>query len=74
MTAAADPNIAQIHNRMPVILERSAYDAWLDLDVPAEDAREALKSNLGGALTYYRVGRQVNKSTYDAPDCVKPVA
>ena len=74
LTAAADPNIAEIHHRMPVILEGSAYDAWLDPDTPVEYAREALTSNLGGALTYYRVGRQVNKATYDAPDCVEPVA
>jgi putative SOS response-associated peptidase YedK len=39
-----EPNeiAAEVHNRMPVILPRDLYDAWLD---PDNDDREELLSN-----------------------------
>ncbi|MFD6176612.1 MULTISPECIES: SOS response-associated peptidase [unclassified Isoptericola] len=38
VTTAASPDLERIHDRMPVILPRGAWDAWLDPAVGAEQA------------------------------------
>jgi putative SOS response-associated peptidase YedK len=38
VTTAASDNMGHIHDRMPVVLPRSAWDAWLDPAVGADEA------------------------------------
>jgi putative SOS response-associated peptidase YedK len=38
-------HIAHIHGRMPVILEESAYDAWLSGEAQGDDAKALLLDN-----------------------------
>ncbi|MCC2098816.1 MAG: SOS response-associated peptidase, partial [Hyphomicrobiales bacterium] len=73
LTAAAEEPVKQLHNRMPIILDPSTYDAWLDPQTPVADAKALLSSNLDGNLTFYRVGRQVNSSRYSGDDTIEPV-
>lgn len=71
-----EPNalMAKIHNRMPVILPRANWQAWL---TPAEQRPEALAPLLrpypAEQMRAYAVSRQVNSPAYDAPDCVLPL-
>lgn len=71
-----EPNalMANIHNRMPVILPRTAWQAWL---TPAEQRPEVLAPLLrpypAEQMRAYTVSRQVNSPTYDAADCLSPV-
>jgi len=72
-----EPNslMAPIHNRMPVILPRSAYDRWLD---PAEVGPGALQDLLvpypSEEMTAYPVSRLVNSPGNDLPAVIEPVA
>lgn len=72
-----EPNqmMSKIHDRMPVILPISAYDAWLN--TPPEKSA-GLKSLLvplpEGELTCHPVSKLVNKPTNDVPQCIEPDA
>lgn len=74
ITAPAVDHIAHIHGRMPVILEESAYDAWLSGEAQGDDAKALLLDNhLDSQLVFHRVGREVNNSRYEGTDTKKPI-
>jgi putative SOS response-associated peptidase YedK len=66
--------LAPIHNRMPVILDRSACSAWLDV---RESTTDRLTRLLGpypaGEMEAYPVSPLVNNPRNDVPECVVPV-
>ena len=70
-TAAAGP-VRDLHDRMPVVLERSQEALWVD---PASEsvARHAVCSpEAAPALEYRPVSLAVNDARHDAPDCLDP--
>lgn len=59
---------------MPVILEESAYEAWLSGEAQGDDAKALLLDNhLDDQLQFHRVGREVNNSRYEGTDTKKPI-
>jgi putative SOS response-associated peptidase YedK len=60
ITTDAGPDIEQIHNRQPVVLELETWERWLD---PAVDADEELIGMLrpgpGGVLRHWPVSQRV---------------
>lgn len=70
-----DPNdlMAQIHNRMPVILPPAAYEQWLD---PAERRPDDLQGLLHPypteLMTAYPVSKMVNSPKNDSPALIEP--
>ena len=73
ITTTPNETMAPIHDRMPVILPRSAWDAWLD---PANDDTEALAKLLVPAppdlLAARPVSTAVNSTRNDGPDLIEP--
>lgn len=72
-----EPNelLAPIHDRMPVILDESAYDEWLDPDLG--DVRrlgELLQPFPPTRMTAYPISKWVNSPSHDGPECVEPLA
>ncbi|WP_287311208.1 SOS response-associated peptidase family protein [Mesorhizobium sp.] len=65
MTGPASDPMKQIHERQPVILDQSAYDAWLNPGTSAEAAKQLVDLNLNGPLQFYRVSRDVNATVKD---------
>lgn len=71
-----EPNqmVAEVHNRMPVILTREEADIWLDTKLPYEKRAEMLKPIENSALLKVQIGKSVNKvdnksgDWFDAPD------
>ncbi len=74
ITTAPNELLEPIHNRMPVILSPSAYQAWL---APGDIAPPALQPLLrpypAAEMNAYPVARTVNNPRNDSPDCVQPV-
>lgn len=62
LTAKAAPEIANLHDRMPIILNPAVFEDWLSKDTSGDDAAELLNDNRGSQLLSYRVGREVNSS------------
>jgi putative SOS response-associated peptidase YedK len=74
LTTAANDAIADLHDRMPVILHRDQEAAWLDAATPAPVLYE-LAAGLGSPETALEaVGPAVNDARYDGPDCLAPPA
>jgi putative SOS response-associated peptidase YedK len=72
LTTAANPTIAPLHDRMPIILAREHEQAWLDTGTQP-DALTAILGGLEPANTaLHRVGAAVNDARYDGPECLAP--
>ena len=75
LTTAANAKTKPIHDRMPAILPKDRYNLWLD---PAFDDQQALQDLLepfdSEQMAARPVSRNVNKVSYNAADCIDPVA
>jgi putative SOS response-associated peptidase YedK len=71
-----DPNeiMEPIHDRMPVILKPEDYDLWLDPEVKDPNLlKPLLRPYPSEEMVAEPVSPKVNKVSYDAPDCMKPI-
>lgn len=75
LTTAANPAIAPLHDRMPVILAAEHESPWLDVATPRGHL-DAILAGLPAARTQLsEVGLAVNDARYDGPECLAaPVA
>ncbi|MDA0711839.1 MAG: SOS response-associated peptidase [bacterium] len=74
LTTKPNALLSVIHDRMPVILPKDAYEVWLD---PAEKRPEELQGLLvpfsAEAMRAYPVSSLVNSPINDVAECLKPV-
>ena len=74
LTTSATDDLGQIHDRMPMLVERQRYAEWLD---PARDDPAALMSLLvpaaPGRLSAYPVSTDVGNVRNDGPQLVEPL-
>lgn len=73
ITTSPNELMAQIHNRMPLILPRDTYEQWLD---PAERTPDQLNGLLkpypAELMTAYPVSKLVNSPKNDSPVLIEP--
>ncbi|MFI5045440.1 MAG: SOS response-associated peptidase [Acidimicrobiia bacterium] len=74
VTTRANPLLARVHDRMPVVLDESTWDQWLD---PAFDDLDTLQSFLVTApdewFDTYEVSPRVNSPQNNDADLLQPV-
>lgn len=71
ITTAATDDVGHLHDRMPVLLEKSHLDVWLTAEAgEAELLLQESASHLGGLLTARPVSRRVNKVGEEGPDLI----
>lgn len=73
LTTAASPAMAEIHNRMPVVLPRAAWQAWLDPQ--QRDGGEAVQAAVGAAvgdMDTYPVSTYVNSVRNQGERTIEP--
>lgn len=70
-----EPNslISKLHNRMPVIIPKEAYQDWLNPASEAELLQKLLVPYPPEDLTFHPVSRLVNSPASDNPELIKPV-
>jgi putative SOS response-associated peptidase YedK len=68
-----DPALAEIHDRAPVILDRSLWDAWLDPRQTDPTAALGLLAKPPGALVATPVSTAVNHVGTNGPELIEPV-
>jgi putative SOS response-associated peptidase YedK len=73
VTGPPNELVKPIHDRMPVVLDRSVWAAWLDPDLDGEGARALLQVPPVGDWRVDEVSTWVNKADHDDPSCVVPV-
>jgi putative SOS response-associated peptidase YedK len=68
ITTAAGPDMVEVHNRMPVILETDVFDPWLDRRHHDTGAlRHLLLPAPAGTLLKHPVSTEVNSPRHDGP-------
>ena len=74
ITTAASPAIADIHDRMPVILNPRAYQPWLQTDETApERLKRILRNEIVSEFDRHPVTPRINNVRYDAADGIEPL-
>ena len=73
ITCAANPLVAPVHERMPVMLSGEAAWQWLEPASP-EALAGFLRPYPPELMTVRPVSRLVNDATRDSPDLVRPLA
>lgn len=75
LTTQALGPVAEVHERMPVVLPEEDHDAWLDpalhdASVVTAMAREPMAP---GEFEHYPVSRRVNNARNEGPDLIEPL-
>lgn len=63
--------LSDLHERMPVILPRDLEKYWIAKKLTDEDILSYIQSNREIKMSYYKVDRIVNSTTYDIPQCLQ---
>jgi putative SOS response-associated peptidase YedK len=75
ITTSAEDDLGRIHDRMPMLVERAGYDAWLDATVTSPDQlADVLVPAAPGRLRAYPVSTAVNSVRNNGPELVEPLA
>jgi len=73
LTTDANRLVAQVHNRMPVILHPEGEATWLNPETPVEQAQACLKPFPAHLLRITAVSPRVNSPTSNTPDLLQYV-
>ena len=73
ITCTPNELVAQIHNRMPVILDKDNCWRWLEEQDP-QQLQNLLIPYPADKMQAHAVGRQVNNPREDNPDVIRPLA
>lgn len=74
LTTAASPSVAEVHDRMPVVIEREDFDTWLDRATGIERVRDLMDGAAAAEWVSHPVGPFVNNVRHDGPENIRPVA
>ena len=74
LTTTPNRLMQDVHDRMPVILERVAYDLWLDPGLQSvKELQSLLKPYPAEGMRRYRVSQRVNQVKNDDPECAAAI-
>ncbi len=65
--------LAEIHDRMPVILPDDVRDTWLRSSARVEELKEMFSPFPSSEMKGFPVGSEVNGAAVDEPGLVKPI-
>lgn len=75
LTTAPNDLLAQVHNRMPVIIAPEDFDLWLDPAAQhAGEIQHLLRPYPAEEMTFYPVSTHVNNPRNDDARCIEPLA
>jgi len=75
ITTAANRTLRPLHDRMPAVIPREAFDMWLDCArVDAETAAALLVPAPEDTFVPHEVSTAVNRAANDGPALIEPVA
>jgi putative SOS response-associated peptidase YedK len=72
LTTTPNKEMANLHDRMPVILERENYDQWLGAD-RREDIEPLLQPYQDNSLEIFEVGQEVNVAKANDERLILPI-
>jgi putative SOS response-associated peptidase YedK len=72
LTTEAAPALAEIHGRMPVVVDPSDYQRWLAPDCDQDEAGTIIGNNQVD-MAVYKVSSYVNKPANNDAACIRPL-
>jgi putative SOS response-associated peptidase YedK len=72
ITCAPNELMSPLHNRMPVIFDKTTMWDWLEPAAPALALKAMLAPYDAGAMAAYPVSHAVNRPAHDSPECLLP--
>ena len=73
LTMAAEPEIADIHHRQPVILDEEAKEQWITPGWGSDELIRIARKGYKGAYDRWCVNRDVNNPRNDSPELLLPL-
>jgi len=73
ITTTANELLAQIHDRMPVIVRPESYELWLNQEIPSSELKKLLEPYPSEEMKSHPVSSQVNYAESEGEDLVKHV-
>jgi putative SOS response-associated peptidase YedK len=73
ITTEARGAMSELHQRMPVYIAPSEYEAWLDCSNDRTDEADRLLRESAPDYRYYAVNTTVSNSRNEGPDLIKPM-
>ena len=71
VTTASNSNLSKIHQRLPLVLERSDWGFWLGEE--GHGASALMKPTGDETLKAYRVSKNINSNRSSGPDLISPI-
>ena len=71
LTTSPNEMMAELHNRMPVIVDSNGYEQWLD---PEQSVDEMLSPYPVELMICHPVSTRVNSPKNDDPKCIEPLS
>ena len=71
LTKKAQKGVSTIHDRMPVLLNKSKAEMWINLDNKFSEVEQEL-TEIKEVLNYYQVSDFVNKPSNNSVTCISP--
>lgn len=74
LTTDANDEVAQVHDRMPLVIAPEDRDTWLDRTSGGESLHRLMRPAPAGTFRLRRVSSRVNRPSEDDPELVDPVS
>jgi putative SOS response-associated peptidase YedK len=71
ITRAANTEVSQIHDRMPVIIAARDYGQWLGQTTPNADINALVAAGGDQPMSWHAVSKRVNSPANDGVECVQ---
>jgi putative SOS response-associated peptidase YedK len=73
LTTGANARVAEVHDRMPVLLDPAAVRDWLDPRTPRDILESLLVPAPLEAMLAFPVSARVNRADHDDPSLTRPI-
>ena len=73
LTVEANGDVADVHHRMPVLLDSADWDTWLRADAPLDQVASLVAPAPEGTLVCHAVSSRVNDPSNDDPGLLEAV-
>ncbi len=74
LTTKSNRLVAEVHDRMPAMLGRDDFTAWLNSETTIDSAKSLLKPYPSHLLEALEVGRFVSSPFNEGPQCLEPAS
>lgn len=72
LTTAGNDLVKDLHDRMPVILPKEAWERWMDRGQAAEDLQDLMVPFPAEKMALRPVSKAVNNARNEGPQCLEP--